>query len=123
MAPGEAVTITITCTADGSAPTTSAAVVADDQGNFTYSAVLNAAGGCTLTAVGTGSGATATAQVSVAGGVTQTLASSQGPASTGLASTGLDGSAVLWGAAGIGALTLGTVAVAASRRRTKDIAA
>ncbi|OUM40868.1 hypothetical protein B8W73_10805 [Arthrobacter agilis] len=129
MTPGESVTITVTCNGSDYSSIESATVVADAQGNFTYRAVLNVPGVCTLKAVGAGSGATATAQVSVSGAA-RTVASSQGPASTGqglantgqgLANTGLDGSMILWGATGIGALTLGTVAVAASRRRAKDI--
>ncbi|MDN4612572.1 hypothetical protein [Arthrobacter burdickii] len=122
MTPGESVTITVTCNGSDYSSIESATVVADAQGNFTYRAVLNVPGACTLTAVGTGSGATATAQVSVVDGVAQTPTTGQGPAG-GLASTGLDDSTALWGAAGIGALTLGTAALAASRHRPKDIAA
>ncbi len=114
MTPGESVTITITCTtSEGAVVTTSAVVVADGQGAFTYTAVMDAPGVCTLTAVGAGSGAAATAQVTVTGHVTNQAAAS----SRGLANTGIEASTALWGAAGIGALTLGTAALVVSRRR------
>ncbi|MPY11414.1 LPXTG cell wall anchor domain-containing protein [Arthrobacter bussei] len=116
MTPGESVTITITCTpGQGAATTSSAVVIADGQGAFTYTAVMETPGVCTLTAVGAGSGATATAQVTVTGQVTtQAAVSAQG-----LANTGLESSTALWGAAGLGVLTVGTIAVVSSRRRGK----
>lgn len=114
MTPGETVTVTITCiAANGAASTTSGTTVAAADGSFTYTAVMNTAGSCTLTAVGAGSGATVTAQVNVAGQVT-----TQAVSRSGLANTGVDSSTALWGAAGIGALTLGTAAVFVARRRS-----
>ncbi len=135
MAPGEQVTVTISCSPGGgaAATTTTVVVVADAQGNFAHTAVMNEPGLCTLTAVGAGQGATVRADVTVNGQVLAQAApaaqgassagsaSSTGSASSaGLANTGVDASTALWGVAGIGALTLGTVVVAASRRRSKD---
>lgn len=135
MTPGEQVTVTISCSpgGDGAATTTTVVVVADAQGNFAHTAVMNEPGLCTLTAVGAGQGTTVSANVTVHGQVlaqaapaaqgassTGSASSTESAASSGLANTGVDGSTALWGIAGVGALTLGTVAVAASRRRSKD---
>lgn len=129
MTPGEQVTVTITCSpgGDGAATMTTVVVVADAQGNFAHTAVMNEPGLCTLTAVGAGQGTTVSANVTVNGQVlaqaapaAQDASSAGSTSSAGLANTGVDGSTALWGVAGIGALTLGTVAVAASRRRSKD---
>jgi LPXTG-motif cell wall-anchored protein len=121
MTANEQVTITITCTsAQGAATTTTATVTADARGTFSYTAVMDNPGSCTFTAVGSGSAATAAAQVSVADRATSqsVVASGQG-----LASTGVDSSTALWGAAGIGALVLGSAAVVVSRRRSVNAAA
>ena len=114
MTSGENVVVTIDCTDDnGASSTTSETVVANADGSFSYAAVMNTSGQCSLSAVGASSGAIVTAQVTVAGEVTTQAA----PAGADLAETGLGTSTALWGAAGVGALTLGTAAVVMGRRR------
>lgn len=127
MTPEEQVEVTTACTpAGGGAATTAGGVTnADGRGAITYTAALGTAGNCLLTAVGSGSGATGSATVIVTGTVAaQGAGSASGAAATttggtGLANTGADSSSAVWGAAGIGALALGTVVVAVSRRRSR----
>jgi hypothetical protein len=146
MNPGETVEVTLDCAPGaGAAATSVESVVADADGSFSYTTVMNTAGQCSLVAVGAASGATVTAQVTVlgkvtsqtasvgagqaaAGGSNDTSSSATGQAAaagsadasssaTGLADTGLDTPIALWGAAGVGGLVFGAAALVVSRRR------
>ena len=121
--PGETVGVTVSCTTtQGGTSTSTGSAAADGRGTFTYTAVFNAAGQCSLKAVGAASGATVTAQVTVAGqaaaGPVATGTDKKAALGAGLANTGIDTPLALWGAAGVGALTLGAASVTVARRRS-----
>lgn len=144
--PGEGITITVTPTgtpaaSGGSvsagslsisariplAPSTVGAV-ADGNGSFSTSIVINEPGAYALTATGNSSGVTVGPVTVVVGGAA--LSNTGGNAGTGtnlantggvpLANTGADSSLVLWSLVGAGALAAGTASVVVARRRAKS---
>ncbi|NWL35192.1 LPXTG cell wall anchor domain-containing protein [Paenarthrobacter nitroguajacolicus] len=143
--PGEGITITVTPTgtpaaSGGSvsagslsvsariplAPSTVGAV-ADGNGAFATSIVINEPGTYALTATGNSSGVTVGPVTVVVGGAA--LSNTGGNAGTGtglantggvpLANTGADSSLILWSLVGAGALAAGTASVVVARRRAK----
>jgi len=143
--PGEGITITVTPTgtpaASGSsvsagslsvsariplAPSTLGAV-ADGNGAFSASIVINEPGAYALTATGNSSGVTVGPVTVVVGGAAlsntgSTTGTGTGLANTGgvpLANTGADSSLILWSLVGAGALAAGTASVVVARRRAK----
>ncbi|MFJ6535587.1 LPXTG cell wall anchor domain-containing protein [Paenarthrobacter sp. NPDC091711] len=144
--PGEGITITITPTgtpaaSGGSvsagslsvstriplAPSTLGAV-ADGNGAFSTSIVINEPGAYALTATGNTSGVTVGPVTVVVGGAAlsntgSTTGTGTGLANTGgvpLANTGADSSLILWSLVGAGALAAGTASVVVARRRAKS---
>lgn len=144
--PGEGITITVTPTgtpaaSGGSvsagslsvsgriplAPSTISAV-ADGNGAFSASIVINEPGAYALTATGNTSGVTVGPVTVVVGGAAlsntgSTTGTGTGLANTGgvpLANTGADSSLVLWSLVGAGALAAGTASVVVARRRAKS---
>ncbi len=143
--PGEGITITVTPTgtpaASGSVSAGSLSVsariplapstlstVADGNGAFSASVVINEPGGAyALTATGNSSGVTVGPVTVVVGGAA--LSNTGGNAGTGtglantggvpLANTGADSSLILWSLVGAGALAAGTASVVVARRRAK----
>ncbi len=143
--PGEGITITVTPTgtpaaSGGSvsagslsvsariplAPSTLGAV-ADGNGAFSASIVINEPGAYALTATGNSSGVTVGPVTVVVGGAAlsntgSTTGTGTGLANTGgvpLANTGADSSLILWSLVGAGALAAGTASVVVARRRAK----
>ncbi|NWL13841.1 peptidase [Paenarthrobacter nitroguajacolicus] len=143
--PGEGITITVTPTgapaaSGGSvsagslsvssriplAPSTLSAV-ADGNGAFSTSIVINEPGAYAITATGNSSGVTVGPVTVVVGGAA--LSNTGGNAGTGtnlantggvpLANTGADSSLILWSLVGAGALAAGTASVVVARRRAK----
>lgn len=144
--PGEGITITVTPTgtpaaSGGSvsagslsvsgrialAPSTISAV-ADGNGAFSASIVINEPGAYALTATGNSSGVTVGPVTVVVGGAAlsntgSTTGTGTGLANTGgvpLANTGADSSLLLWSLVGAGALAAGTTSVVVARRRAKS---
>ncbi len=144
--PGEGITITVTPTgtpaaSGGSvsagslsvsgrislAPSTISAV-ADGNGAFSASIVINEPGAYALTATGNSSGVTVGPVTVVVGGAAlsntgSTTGTGTGLANTGgvpLANTGADSSLILWSLVGAGALAAGTASVVVARRRAKS---
>ncbi|ABM07431.1 LPXTG cell wall anchor domain-containing protein [Paenarthrobacter aurescens] len=141
--PGEGITITVTPTgtpaASGSvsagslaiagriplAPSTISAV-ADGNGAFSASIVINEPGSYAITATGNSSGTTVGPVTVVVGGAA--LSNTGGNSGTGLANTGgvplantgADSSLILWSLVGAGALAAGTASVVVARRRGKS---
>ncbi|MDI2035755.1 LPXTG cell wall anchor domain-containing protein [Paenarthrobacter nitroguajacolicus] len=144
--PGEGITITITPTgtpaaSGGSVSAGSLAVsgriplapstlgaVADGNGAFSASIVINEPGAYAITAVGNTSGVTVGPVTVVVGGAAlsntgSTTGTGTGLANTGgvpLANTGADSSLLLWSLVGAGALAAGTTSVVVARRRAKS---
>jgi LPXTG-motif cell wall-anchored protein len=144
--PGEGITITITPTgtpaaSGGSVSAGSLAVssriplapstlgtVADGNGAFAASIVINEPGAYALTATGNSSGVTVGPVTVVVGGAAlsntgTTTGTGTGLANTGgvpLANTGADSSLILWSLVGAGALAAGTTSVVVARRRAKS---
>lgn len=144
--PGEGITITITPTgtpaaSGGSVSAGSLAVssriplapstlgtVADGNGAFAASIVINEPGAYALTATGNSSGVTVGPVTVVVGGAAlsntgTTTGTGTGLANTGgvpLANTGADSSLILWSLVGAGALAAGTASVVVARRRAKS---
>ena len=91
---------------------------ADAQGGFSTDITLGEVGTYTLTATGLESGKVVTAVVSVdpsfAGGAGSGGSDNEGD----LANTGADSAMLLWGAAGIVAVSAGVASVAVARRKT-----
>ncbi|TQS92782.1 LPXTG cell wall anchor domain-containing protein [Arthrobacter sp. TS-15] len=143
--PGEGITITVTPTgtpaaSGGSvsagslsvsgrislAPSTVSAV-ADGNGAFSASIVINEPGTYALTATGNTSGVTVGPVTVVVGGAALSNTGSNTGAGTGLANTGgvplantgADSSLILWSLVGAGALAAGTASVVVARRRAK----
>ncbi|YCK83046.1 LPXTG cell wall anchor domain-containing protein [Arthrobacter sp. D3-18] len=143
--PGEGITITITPTgtpaaSGGSVSAGSLSVsgriplapstlgtVADGNGAFAASIVINEPGAYALTATGNSSGVTVGPVTVVVGGAAlsntgTTTGTGTGLANTGgvpLANTGADSSLILWSLVGAGALAAGTASVVVARRRAK----
>ncbi|MFJ4284701.1 LPXTG cell wall anchor domain-containing protein [Paenarthrobacter nicotinovorans] len=144
--PGEGITITVTPTgtpaaSGGSvsagslsvaariplAPSTLSAV-ADGNGAFSTSIVINEPGAYAITATGNTSGVTVGPVTVVVGGAAlsntgSTTGTGTGLANTGgvpLANTGADSSLILWSLVGAGALAAGTASVVVARRRAKS---
>ncbi|MFC8038916.1 LPXTG cell wall anchor domain-containing protein [Paenarthrobacter sp. NPDC057355] len=144
--PGEGITITVTPTgtpaaSGGSvsagslsvaariplAPSTLSAV-ADGNGAFSISIVINEPGAYAITATGNTSGVTVGPVTVVVGGAALsntggTTGTGTGLANTGgvpLANTGADSSLILWSLVGAGALAAGTASVVVARRRAKS---
>ncbi|MEV7663027.1 LPXTG cell wall anchor domain-containing protein [Paenarthrobacter sp. NPDC089316] len=142
--PGEGITITVTPTgapaaSGGSVSAGSLAVVgrialapstigavADGNGAFSTSIVINEPGAYAITATGNSSGKTVGPVTVVVGGAA--LSNTGGGTGTGLANTGgvplantgADSSLVLWSLVGAGALAAGTASVVVARRRSKN---
>lgn len=145
--PGESITITVVPTgtpaaSGGSisagslsvaariplAPSTLSAV-ADGNGAFSTSIVINEPGAYAITATGNTSGVTVGPVTVVVGGAA--LSNTGGTTGTGtgtnlantggvpLANTGADSSLILWSLVGAGALAAGTASVVVARRRAK----
>lgn len=111
------------------APSTLGAV-ADGNGAFSASIVINEPGTYAITATGNSSGVTAGPVTVVVGGTA--LSNTGGNAGDGtgtnlansggvpLANTGADSSLILWSLVGAGALAAGTASVVVARRRAKS---
>ncbi|WP_416428534.1 LPXTG cell wall anchor domain-containing protein [Paenarthrobacter nicotinovorans] len=144
--PGEGITITVTpvgtpAASGGSvsagslsvsariplAPSTLSAV-ADGNGAFSTSIVINEPGTYAITATGNTSGVKVGPVTVVVGGAALsntggTTGTGTGLANTGgvpLANTGADSSLILWSLVGAGALAAGTASVVVARRRAKS---
>ncbi|MFW0774875.1 LPXTG cell wall anchor domain-containing protein [Paenarthrobacter nitroguajacolicus] len=142
--PGEGITITVTPTntpaASGGSVSagslsvsariplapSSIAAVADGNGAFSASIVINEPGVYAITATGNSSGVTVGPVTVVVGGAA--LSNTGGNTGTGtnvantgvpLANTGADSSLILWSLVGAGALAAGTASVVVARRRAK----
>lgn len=121
MTPNEQIAVNTTCTADdGAATTASAPISADAAGSFAYTTTIDTAGQCTLTAQGSATTLPVTAQVTVqdpaAAGIP---VPGDAEASSVLAATGVHAPLLVWAGVGLGALGVGTLAVATAGRRAE----